>query len=557
VATPVVFDIDISDSVQAAADDTVPEDIRHWSISRCTAWLKKRTYVGTLPSRRSDLQEMVQLMYEKGLQNSSRANLEEVAKKRFTANRAAWVRVAAARADGAKANLDTGEDCHLLPHISEESVRWSFEMNEANTARNRDLGSTRFITNLHYHTSDEECSPLGFKYRNAFATATVGKSYPGTNDTNLEKQSQRDSQGHSGRVVCMEGIVTGYDRKGLGGHWLGTPKFCCLIPEQYLDDDNETVKSAKGFRPCRDGGSGRCVHCASLGNAVATVIVGVDGPNKWAASRDKNRSHDRDQYADELPIKRKGASGDDKRGKRGRFVPIRPEQLAEINKGPLSKVYRPKLNEYIEAKKAYLKRKRGDDETLQDRPLKIETILEPVDGCNCKWSPTIRAWEGPDETVTFPGWGVSRDPNSGRLYWWDKATRTTQWHPPGPRCSVCCGPNKKYTIAYVYDKGLTRTGPLIKSGVQVFIPSRKASGQIAFDDAANTSDRYIARERITIERNNLELRYYDGFDCLIHPSAIDLAGAEGSAARGLCNLRIQLVDWCARSYKGRRVDLSR
>jgi hypothetical protein len=204
------------------------------------------------------------------------------------------------------------------------------------------------------------------------------------------------------------------------------------------------------------------------------------------------------------------------RSARSMYIPFDSSKLEEMDKGPQSEIYRPALDKYLAAKRAAIVKKKGDTE-LANRPFKVEIILETVEGCSCKWNPATREWVGD--------------------------------------CEIC-GPGKKNSATYIYDRGLSQTTSMIKAGVRVMIPSRKGKGQIAFAETTNTSDRYISREWITIERGNLELRYYDGFDTQIRSSMVDLAGAEGSAARGLCNLRIELTDWCQRSYKGEVVDLT-
>ena len=116
-----------------------------------------------------------------------------------------------------------------------------------------------------------------------------------------------------------------------------------------------------------------------------------------------------------------------------------------------------------------------------------------------------------------------------------------------------CGPCKAVTSSYMYDRGLSRVQVFQKKGTRVYVPARKGANQVVFTPASAIAGRSIATERATIERNNLELRWYDGFDCRIPLSGISLAGAEASAARGLVNMQQRLVDWTERSVD--RVDV--
>ena len=271
------------------------------------------------------------------------------------------------------------------------------------------------------------------------------------------------------------------------------------------------------------------MHCSRLAAAYMGMLPqGTSTNNKWAAARASNRSLNRDSFADNMPVPGNpgykvvaddNADGqpEPKRSKRSTYCPFSHNKLAEMDKGPQSNVYRPALDKYLKRKREVLTEKHGRTSNLAQRPFKVQVILVQPEGCTCLWDPGVREWV---------------------------------------RDCATCGPGKTYTAVYVYDRGLSQTHAMIVNGVRVLIPSRKKGGQIAFADATNASDRHISRERITIERGNLELRYYDGFDCQIQPSSVDLAGWEGSAARGLCNLRIELTDWTQRSYKGTVVDLT-
>ena len=119
---------------------------------------------------------------------------------------------------------------------------------------------------------------------------------------------------------------------------------------------------------------------------------------------------------------------------------------------------------------------------------------------------------------------------------------------------ICGDGVMKVTSSCMCDRGLSRVQVFQRNGIRVCVPSRKGVNQVVFTHASALADRSIATERITVERNNLELRSYDGFNCQIPLSGISLAGAEASAARGLCNLKLRLVDWSERSVS--EIDVS-
>jgi hypothetical protein len=522
-------------AVATQDDDTVPADLDRWSIKKCKSWLDQRIRNGTLPKYVKHLRELIRQYYENGLQNHFAADIEAVAKERYTANVEAWKRVDEARVHGVP--IAPGDVKLDAPTLPEDWMRWAFDAKAADSARNVEKGMTRYWDDGHLFIGKEERSlELKFSFRRVIWTCTVGRSFPGTRSNSMEKQAALDAAGHAGRVTMLTGLVVGRS-KGAPGRFLGPPEYVCLIPKKFLDHSKQTIMSGKGdsYRPCRDALT--CVHLATCGAAyMALQPQGVDGPNQWQKQRATNHRLDRDSFADTVPVQghpayqrgkcdafaEKGMTDADvvaaTRSSRSTFCPIATAKLNEIDKGPKSTVYRGPFDTYVAAKKEALKRKHGPDSTLTKRPLKVQVIMQEVTDCTCAWSPSTQTW-------------ISD-------------------------CNVC-GPGKTYTAAYVYDRGLTQTAEMIRSGLTVMIPSRKGSGQIAFSALTNTSDRYIARERITIERGNLELRYYDGFDCQIPPSMVDLAGREGSCARGLCNLRIELTDWTQRSYKGETVDLTK
>jgi hypothetical protein len=151
------------------------------------------------------------------------------------------------------------------------------------------------------------------------------------------------------------------------------------LPTKAMDDDKAMIGGLKGYRPCRDGGSGRCVHCSAGAAKYAEMLPqGVDGQNTWALARATNRRLDRDSFADEMPVRghptfKKGkvdASNEDnvmgedvpsaQRSLRSMYCPFDPRKVAEIDLGPKSTVHRPKFDEYVAAKREHLKRKHPD-----------------------------------------------------------------------------------------------------------------------------------------------------------------------------------------------------
>jgi hypothetical protein len=550
-----------------AEDDTPPDDIRDWTVHRCKQWLAKRPSQGVTPTKKADLQEMIIQMYELGLQMVMKEDVDQISRSRFERDTEEWLKVKATRANGITVDLEDGHNSGDVGTLNPADAEFIFKDNNADTKRNRELGQSRHAISLQRSVGKKFKTNFGVFATPVHVTVVIGKSYPGTDALSLEKQAEIDETGHGGRVTSVSGLLVGTDSKGRGGIWIGPVACYCLVPEDMLDRDTEMVRAKKGYRPCRER---FCVHCRRAVNAIVDCAPrGVDGANKWKLKKATNRSLDKTSFADSLPhhghddygggkLKtQKRPAADDhvfvvdgftwnrvkgkpdvrggrdywyrpdtkevswdtplpakkplRRSSRSKHVPLARSKLTEIDKGchDKSSVYHKKFLKFLE-----LKRKSQRNPKMRSRKMKVETVVKLTEGCTCKWSPARGAW-------------VSH-------------------------CAIC----EKLKAVYLYDRGLNRTAAFRRAKIRCFIPARKSKGQVAFSQVSAATDRLIARERITIERNNVELRVFSGFDCQINVSEIALAAAEGSVARGTCNEQIRLHDWVERSHGILSLDLS-
>jgi hypothetical protein len=565
--------------VQEAEDDTPPPDIRDWTIYRCKEWLKARPDQGTLPTKKADLQELIIQMHELGLTNMSREDVEDISRKRFQRDTAEWLKVRTTRLKGVTVDLEDGNGSADVGTLAPTDGEFVFKDNGADTQRNRQLGQTRHVMQLQRSVGKEFETEFGIRARTVHVTAIVGFSYPGTDPEALsvERRAAMDELGHGGRVTSVSGLVVGTDSAGRGGHWIGSPSVFCLVPQDMLDRDSEMVKSKRGYRPCRER---YCVHCRATINAICDCAPrGVDGENQWKKSKATNRSLDRTSFADTLPVvghddygsgttktKKRPLASDEtfdvdgetwkrvpgtagvndgqdywyvpgdkakrvrwdtplptkatlQRSTRSQAVTIPKSKLAEIDKGchDQGSIYHQKLMKLLKLKKSKAKaiKKESKRAKMSNRKFKVETVLHRASNCTCTWSPSRGVWMS--------------------------------------ACAAC----RQYTAVYLYDRGLNRTSAFRRTKTRCLIPARKSKGQVAFSEAAGAGDRSIARERIHIERNNVELRTFSGFDSQISVSAIALAGAEGSVARGKTNMQMKLHDWVERSHGIVTLDLKK
>jgi len=315
----------------------------------------------------------------------------------------------------------------------------------------------------------------------------------------------------------------------------------------------EGVKAKKGYRPCRT--TVGCVHARCLLTSVCEANEAcVDGNCQWTLRRAQNSTIDKQQFLRDIPLpghpsyqSRAPKHSDGRRdmpeeesiealremeapsprqasGKKraapglSLYQPFSPEQLAEIDKGVhRSEVYRPPFEVVMEAKrKAQLDLTAGGTSkrratAVLDRGYKIQDLLDGPT-CACVWCPAQAQW--------------------------------------AKRCDEC----QKTKVAYLYDRGLTRVSPFTKEGIDVFVPSRKQKGQVVWTKQTAERDRSIAQPRVNIERNNRELRRFDGFHSTMLMRASGLADDEAQVARGMCNQRPALMNWLARSASGFEFD---
>lgn len=375
------------------------------------------------------------------------------------------------------------------------------------------------------------------------ATAVVSKSHRTNLSTSVENRDSQAKAGHDGRQVLLKFSRFG-SANGDGGQACSLIDGSCLLPKSMLDDTEKTIKSSTSkYRPCRSSSS--CVHITAVMKALQRanpVGVELSGGHR-PTSKSAMEAAQKDQHAEDLVIPghpeyvpqgnvgartftQPAGSGqtleedeiDDDDGdgkpKKKRKISYRAGRRAKMNPFPESKVKtinkgchdasgpcRQKLESLIA-----LKRENQDDKgSLVGRGFKVEAVLEH--GCNCTWSPAEGRW-----------------------------------------LSICddC---KNIKAVCLYDRGLTRVHLFMKAGIAVMVPHRKGSKQVTFSEVSAAQDRSIASERITIERNNVELRHFDGFDSQTTLFGVSLANWDGQVARGLANLKPKLTNWNDRSMK--------
>lgn len=249
--------------------------------------------------------------------------------------------------------------------------------------------------------------------------------------------------------------------------------------KRKADDVDESAHTS-GKRPKSDDVDESAHTC---GAAVWKRAQQANGKVYWhdTETREAQWEHPASSEEKELSVKVT-------RSHRPRVCPIPKSKLKKIDKGcHADGVYREKLEKLLA-----LKQKHRDEHKpgLVGRKAKVDILLQPREGCTCKWSPSLQTWTRP--------------------------------------CAKC----SDLKAWYMHDRGFNRNCRFRKAGIPCLIPTRKDIGQVVFSQAAPAADRHISSERITIERNNAELRGFDGFDCKIPLSGISLAGAEASYARG-------------------------
>lgn len=400
---------------EQAASDELPHDYLNWNVPKLKRWLKERTQQ-TLTVNKPDLQGMVRIVCEQGLKNASVAGLEREGEERYRRDKAAWADTKAAREHGRAIDLQGASDLSFVPTLNNQAIVDVFEDHGANSTRNEVVGESRFVSQVFVHAREKFKTKEGLELRRVCAVGVAGRSLAGKTYSTLGKASMKDAAGHDGRVVLIRMIVFGAGRDGHGGEVVGRPEIFCVLPEDMLCDKAKACIAKKGRRVCRPGGM--CVHGRSVAAALRSVgPCGVDGSNTWTKARASSRAHEKDSFAHLLPImtergigkKRKVGDADvsDEDGdpgidcnepiaKRTRrtyrdrvaFQPLPAGKLAEIDKGPDSAVYGPKLRAVLEAKKEALQKSAvGDRAHLAGRGFKFETILDRAKGCPCEWCP--------------------------------------------------------------------------------------------------------------------------------------------------------------------------
>ena len=300
----------------------------------------------------------------------------------------------------------------------------------------------------------------------------------------------------------------------------------CVLPRKCLDGENETIKFCKGYRPCRQSGDGTCVHCRAAAAYLSQARrSATDGDKQWGGKRKRTAaSFNSDSYVHELPFrgfagfkkKRKVAGGEEPMPVPNAFDIIPEQLLAEIDLGPRSTVYRPKLDAYVEERKreeAILRElmhggrteAREKDGNSSNYLLNIEAILGIEAACGCTWDVPSQAWSN--------------------------------------RCTEC----KAIKCYYLYDRGITKEFAFHKCGVTCITPYYKGKEQTCFGAVHMTDSKAVATERIPVEQANRCLRCFDGFHSVCPTNRLYLASAEGQCARGLTNLQPTLNDWAQNS----------
>jgi hypothetical protein len=185
-----------------------------------------------------------------------------------------------------------------------------------------------------------------------------------------------------------------------------------------------------------------------------------------------------------------------------------------MDKGPIhSAKYAEKLSAYVKVKKTALAEhstehdRRGKERDF-DRRIKIETVMENVSSCTCRWLPSMQRWTN--------------------------------------RCAGCI----RTKAIYCHDRGLTRLHEFRKKGIQVYVPDKKVANQTCWSKQSTRKDRNIAMNRIHVERNNQELRRDDGFHGQRETKQIYLATALGEVSRLNANLNPVLHILAKRSTQG-------
>ena len=534
-----------------SSSEPEPADLAQWSHTKMKQWLRDH---GESPGdNRADSLDRIKVAFETGMSRFLAADNGALASARFKTDVEAWSKVKVARQHGVNVDQASSEAIDKLPQLTGKVLDDHLKGVGATTSRFVQQSGTRHVSRCMVHVGATcKSADHNIPYAEVIVTAVVGLSIAEKQDSNRERAERVEQAGHAGRVVVLIAIAHGMSRDGSGGSISCVTGAHCVFPEDMLIGG--TVKTGKrSYRLCRQSGSHDCVHIGALLSfwLCFSRRGATDGGSQWANRRATNKNFEKDQPVHRLPFKgcahykpygpQRAVDKDDGVGDdvvdddaahvqgAGANTPVgpaetvqwdagqnvfSPSKLLEMDKGPVhSQVYRRALENYIRVKKSeHIKHgdehdRRGKPRDL-DRRLKIETVLVDIEGCTCRWLPSMQRWI--------------------------------------QRCRTCM----QIKAIYCHDRGLTRLHAFRKKGIQVYVPGRKASHQTCWTKQSALESKNLASHRIHVERNNQELRCDDAFHGQRTTNQFFLASAIGQVSRLNANLNPVLHSLVAHSTHG-------